>query len=151
MKSKKEISIDKGDLYLIKMAFGLLLIMAPFVIYSLTSETDNKFEKLIYIVIYSSAGAFIFRFLWFAKHVSFDESHFLISGLFKKYGLPIESLVKIEPTFLTWIQRFPQIKLRFALSGGNNKLVILIPGGTAQDIINQLNEIKELRLKKREK
>lgn len=151
MKSKNEISIDKGDLYLIKVVCVLLLIMVPFVIYSLVLETDNKYEKLMYIVIYLSACLYAFRFVWFAKHVSLDESHFLISGLFKEYGLPIESLVKVEPPFLAWLKQFPEIKLRFALSGGNNKLVILIPGGAVKDIINQLNEIKELRLKKREK
>ena len=144
MEIKKEISIDKEDLYLIKVVCVLLLIMVPFVIYSLVLETDNKYEKLMYIVIYLSACLYAFRFVWFAKHVRIDESHFLISGLFKKYSLPIETVVKVEHTFLMWFQQFPQIKLRFRLPGEGNRLVILIPNSKASKTEHIVDELKEI-------
>ena len=143
---KKEISIQKSDLYLTKLFF---LILSAFGIY-----VSIRFlfidDKILSGIIIGIINLYIIRFLWFTRHISIDKSSLCISGLFNQKRLPLNSIIAVENTFAMMLQRYRQIKITFKESNNRKKVVLFVPKAKAfktKDIVGELRNLIDNRKK----
>jgi hypothetical protein len=138
-----EISFGRGNLYLCKILYFVLILICAYVVVE-ESHPGNDIVEYLSLVGMIMVIMYMVGFIVFTRHIIVGSSYIHVLGLFTQYKINRNDVLKLKNPFFNFIKQTPEIRITFRSGDGKKKTVWFVPKKKISKSKNVISEVYKL-------